>query len=209
MVICITSSSGGILLGSWKMRLIRARTVIWAAGVRASPLGAALARTAGATLDRAGRVVVEPDLSLARHPEIFVIGDTASAKRPDGSPVPGIAPAAKQAGWHVASVIKRRLAGDTAARPFVYKHDGDLATIGKRAAVFDNGRFTFTGWPAWWLWGVAHIFFLIGLRYRLAVALSWLWIYFTGQRSARLITQGADDEAMVAALQDRSDQRAA
>lgn len=182
-----------------------AKTIIWAAGVAASPA----AEWLGAPADRAGRVQVQPDLTAPGHPEIFVIGDTASAKRPDGSPVPGIAPAAKQAGWHVASVIKRRLAGDTAARPFVYKHDGDLATIGKRAAVFDNGRFTFTGWPAWWLWGVAHIFFLIGLRYRLAVALSWLWIYFTGQRSARLITQGVEDEAMVVAPRDRSGQRAA
>lgn len=127
---------------------------------------------------------------MAGHPDIFVIGDTAQVKRADGRPVPGIAPAAKQAGRHVAATLKARLAGNDAKRPFVYKHQGDLATIGKRAAVIDFGRISFTGWPAWWLWGIAHIFFLIGLRNRLAVAMNWLWIYATGQRSARLITQG-------------------
>jgi NADH dehydrogenase len=182
-----------------------AKTIIWAAGVAASPA----AEWLGVPADRAGRAQVEPDLTAPGSPEIFVIGDTASVKRPDGAPVPGIAPAAKQAGWHVAETIKRRLAGDATARPFVYKHDGDLATIGKRAAVFDNGRFTFTGWPAWWLWGIAHIFFLIGLRYRLAVALSWLWIYFTGQRSARLITQGTEDDAKPAKSRKKPDHQAA
>jgi NADH dehydrogenase len=114
--------------------------------------------------------------------------------RPGGGFVPGIAPAAKQAGKHVAQTVRARLAGDMAARPFVYKHQGDLATIGKRAAVIDFGRFSVTGWPAWWLWGIVHIFFLIGLRNRLAVAISWLWIYVTGRRSARLITQGSANQ---------------
>lgn len=165
---------------------LAARTIIWAAGVAASPA----AQWLGVAADKAGRAIVEPDLTVPGHPEIFVIGDTAQMKRPDGGFVPGIAPAAKQAGKHVASLLKARLAGDNGQKPFVYKHAGDLATIGKRAAVIDFGHRSFTGWTAWWLWGIVHIFFLIGLRNRLAVALSWLWIYTTGQRSARLITQG-------------------
>lgn len=167
-----------------------AKTIIWAAGVAASPAAQWLSVPA----DRAGRVIVEPDLTVPGQPDIFVIGDTAQVARPGGGFVPGIAPAAKQAGKHVAQTVRGRLAGDMAARPFVYKHQGDLATIGKRAAVIDFGRFSVTGWPAWWLWGIVHIFFLIGLRNRLAVAISWLWIYVTGQRSARLITQGSANQ---------------
>jgi len=174
----------GVVFGGERLP---ARTILWAAGVAASPA----AQWLGAPADRAGRVIVEPDLTVAGHPDIFVIGDTAQVARPGGGFVPGIAPAAKQAGKHVAQTVRARLAGDTATRPFVYKHQGDLATIGKRAAVIDFGRFSVTGWPAWWLWGIVHIFFLIGLRNRLAVAMSWLWIYVTGQRSARLITQGS------------------
>ncbi|CDX14268.1 FAD-dependent pyridine nucleotide-disulfide oxidoreductase [Mesorhizobium sp. ORS 3324] len=167
-----------------------ARTILWAAGVAASPAAEWLAVPA----DRAGRVLVEPDLTVPGNPDIFVIGDTAHLLRPDGKPVPGVAPAAKQAGRHVAATIKARLAGDKTPRPFRYRHDGDLATIGKRAAAIDFGWIKLTGWPAWWLWGIAHIYFLIDFRNRLAVSLSWLWIYFTGQRSARLITQGDDDK---------------
>ena len=163
-----------------------AKTIIWAAGVAASPA----AEWLGASADRAGRVMVEPDLTVAGHPEIFVIGDTAHVTTPEGKPVPGVAPAAKQQGWHIAATIKARLKGDQSARPFKYKDDGSLATIGKRAAVIDFGWIKLTGRMAWWLWGLAHIYFLIGLRNRLSVALSWLWIYTTGQRSARLITQG-------------------
>lgn len=176
----------GVVFGGERLA---ARTIIWAAGVAASPAAEWLETAA----DRAGRVIVEPDLTVPGQPDIFVIGDTAYASRDDGRPVPGIAPAAKQEGSHVAGTIRRRLAGETARRPFHYRHDGDLATIGKRAAVIDFGRFSLTGWIAWWVWGIAHIYFLIGLRNRVAVSLSWLWIYFTGQRSARLITQG--DEA--------------
>ncbi|GLS41648.1 NADH dehydrogenase [Mesorhizobium tianshanense] len=168
-----------------------ARTILWAAGVAASPA----AEWLGAAADRAGRVLVEPDLTVPGSPEIFVIGDAAHALRPDGRMVPGVAPAAKQQGWHVAATIKARLVGDATPRPFRYKHDGDLATIGKRAAAIDFGWIKLTGWPAWWLWGLAHIYFLIGFRNRLAVSLSWLWIYVTGQRSARLITQGDDDKS--------------
>jgi len=167
-----------------------ARTIIWAAGVAASPA----AEWLGTSADRAGRVLVEPDLTVPGSPDIFVIGDTAHVLRPDGKPVPGVAPSAKQEGRHVAETIKARLAGDTATRPFQYRHAGDLATIGKRAAAIDFGWIKLTGWLAWWLWGIAHIYFLIDFRNRLAVSLSWLWIYFTGQRSARLITQGDDDK---------------
>ncbi len=163
-----------------------ARTVLWAAGVAASPA----AQWLGAEADRAGRVVVEPDLSAPGRPDIFVIGDTATVTQQGGKPVPGVAPAAKQQGRHVAKIVRARLAGDHSAKPFAYRPDGDLATIGKRAAVVDFGWITLRGWAGWWLWGIAHIYYLIGLRYRLAVALSWLWIYATGQRSARLITQG-------------------
>lgn len=172
----------GVVIGE---ETLRAATVIWAAGVRASPAGAWLA----APMDRAGRVEVEPDLSVPGHPEIFVIGDTASVKDQDGKPVPGIAPAAKQQGRHVAATIKRRLAGDKALRPFAYSHAGSLATVGKRVAIIDFGRVKLKGWLAWWLWGLAHIYFLIGVRNRLSVALSWLWIHARDQRSARLITQ--------------------
>ncbi|RVD55326.1 NAD(P)/FAD-dependent oxidoreductase [Mesorhizobium sp. M2D.F.Ca.ET.185.01.1.1] len=175
----------GVVFGG---KHLPARTIIWAAGVAASPA----AEWLGASADRAGRVLVEADLTVPGNPDIFVIGDTALVLRPDGKPVPGVAPSAKQEGKHVAATIKARLAGDTASRPFQYRHAGDLATIGKRAAAIDFGWIKLTGWLAWWLWGIAHIYFLIDFRNRLAVSLSWLWIYLTGQRSARLITQGDD-----------------
>lgn len=168
-----------------------AGAIIWAAGVAASPA----AEWLGVPADRVGRLIVEPDLTVPGHPDIFAIGDTAHVEWQEGRLVPGIAPAAKQQGRHVAATIRARLAGNDAPRPFRYKHDGDLATIGKRAAVIDFGWIKLTGWIAWWIWGIAHIYFLIGLRNRLAVSLSWLWIYFSGQRSARLITQGDEDEA--------------
>ncbi|TPL66161.1 NAD(P)/FAD-dependent oxidoreductase [Mesorhizobium sp. B2-3-15] len=177
----------GVVFGD---TILPARTILWAAGVAASPAAEWLEVKA----DRAGRVLVEPDLSVPGSPEIFVIGDAAHVLRPDGRPVPGVAPSAKQEGRHVAATVKARLAGDTSPRPFHYKHAGDLATIGKRAAAIDFGWIKLTGWLAWWLWGIAHIYFLIGFRNRLAVSLSWLWIYVTGQRSARLITQGDDDK---------------
>ncbi len=162
------------------------KTVIWAAGAAAPPA----AKWLGAEADRSGRVKVEPDLSVPGHPEIFVVGDTASIARPDGRPVPGVAPAAKQAGAHAARAVLRREAGDTSQQPFVYRHDGDLATIGKQAAVIDFGWLTLKGWIAWWVWGIAHIYFLVDVKNRIFVAMSWLWIYLTGQRSARLIAHG-------------------
>ncbi|HTD75828.1 MAG TPA: NAD(P)/FAD-dependent oxidoreductase [Steroidobacteraceae bacterium] len=175
-------NSNGIRMGE---ETVAAEVILWAAGVRASPAAAWL----GAPADNAGRVRVEPDLTAPGHPEIFVIGDTATVNVWNGKPAPGIAPAAKQQGIHVARTIKRRLAGDSQPRPFRYRHAGDLATIGKRSAVIDFGWCKLKGWIAWWVWGLAHIYFLIGLRNRLAVALSWLWIYLTGNRSACLITQ--------------------
>ncbi len=173
--------AGGIVKGGERLE---AATVIWAAGVEASPAAAWL----GAEADRAGRLKVLPDLSVPGHPEIFAVGDTISIEGPDGKPVPGIAPAAKQEGRHVAKAIRARLAGGTPA-PFRYHHDGSLATIGKRRAVIDFGRIKLSGVLAWWIWGIVHVFFLIGVRYRLAVALSWLWIYLRNQRGSRLITQ--------------------
>jgi NADH dehydrogenase len=177
---------------------IEAGTVLWAAGVQASPAASWL----GAPADKVGRIKVEADLTVPGHNEIFAIGDTATITMPNGKPVPGIADAAKQGGRHAANVIKARLAGDTSPKPFHYHHAGDLATIGKRAAVIDFGWVKLTGWIAWWAWGIAHIYFLIGVRNRVFVALSWLWHYLTGFGTARLITQG-DAEAEAARLTQR------
>lgn len=173
----------GVELGD---EFLPARTILWAAGVAASPAADWL----NAPADRAGRVLVEDDLTVPGHPHIFVIGDTAHVAAADGKLVPGVAPAAKQEGRYVAAVIKARLSDAALPPPFHYKNAGNLATIGKRAAIVDFGWIKLKGRFAWWMWGIAHIFFLIGLRNRLAVALSWLWIYISGQRSARLITQG-------------------
>ena len=164
---------------------IDAEVILWAAGVRASPAAAWLKAAA----DSAGRVRVDADLTVPGHPAVFAIGDTATVNVWNGKPAPGIAPAAKQQGVHVARAIKQRLKGDSQVRPFRYRHAGDLATIGRRSAVIDFGWCKLKGWVAWWAWGLVHIYFLIGLRNRLAVALSWLWIYLTGSRSACLITQ--------------------
>ena len=162
------------------------KTIIWAAGVRASPA----AEWLGAPADHAGRLQVLPDLTVPGHPDIFAVGDTVTINGPDGKPVPGIAPAAKQQGRYVADAIKARLSG-SALSPFHYQHAGSLAQIGKRKAVIDFGRIKLRGTLAWWIWGIAHIYFLIGLRNRLSVAISWLWIHARDQRAARLITQGS------------------
>jgi NADH dehydrogenase len=175
-------NSRGVTIGE---QIVEADVILWAAGVRASPAAAWL----GAPSDSAGRVKAEADLTVPGHPEIFVIGDTVTANVWNGKPAPGIAPAAKQQGAHVARIIEQRLTGDSKTRPFRYRHAGDLATIGKRSAVIDFGWIKLKGWVAWWVWGLAHIYFLIGLRNRFSVALSWLWIYLTGNRSACLITQ--------------------
>jgi NADH:ubiquinone reductase (H+-translocating) len=176
-------NADGVVYGG---RQLDAKTIIWAAGVRASRA----AEWLGAPADRAGRLQVAPDLTVPGHPEIFAIGDTVTISAWNGQPVPGIAPAAKQEGRYVAETIKARLAGRTTP-PFRYSHSGSLAQIGKRLAVIDFGRIKLRGSLAWWIWGVAHIYFLIGLRHRLSVALSWLWVYARDQRAARLITQGS------------------
>ncbi|CDP50081.1 NAD(P)/FAD-dependent oxidoreductase [Paradevosia shaoguanensis] len=172
----------GVVYGGQRLA---ARTVIWAAGVQASPA----AKWLDVEADRAGRVKVQADLTVPGYPEIFVVGDTALALRPDGRPVPGVGDAAKQGGKHAAATIKARLAG-TKPPTFAYKHAGDLATIGKRAAVIDFGWLKLKGFPAWWVWGVAHIYFLIGVKNRLFVSITWLLQLLSGRRSARLITQG-------------------
>lgn len=183
----------GVVYGG---RSLEGKTIIWAAGVQASPA----AKWCSAPADRAGRLVVLPDLTIPGYPNVFAIGDTVTIPGPDGKPVPGIAPAAKQQGRYVAKSIKARLRGDAAVPPFRYHHDGSLAQIGKRRAVIDFGWIKLRGSLAWWIWGIAHIYFLIGVRNRLSVALSWLWIYARNQRSARLITQGQNDKN--AGLQD-------
>ena len=164
----------GVSLGAER---IAARTVIWAAGVASSPLGASL----GVPLDRAGRVKVEPDLSVAGHPEIYVAGDLAAVEG-----VPGIAPAAKQMGKHVALNIKRSIQKKSTV-PFRYRDYGQLATIGRNAAVVVIGKLKLSGFPAWLVWLVAHIYFLINFRNRLMVMIDWGWAYVTYQRYARII----------------------
>ncbi|MBS0589201.1 MAG: NAD(P)/FAD-dependent oxidoreductase [Proteobacteria bacterium] len=174
---------------------VPARTVIWAAGVAASTL----ARSLDVELDRAGRVRVLPDLSVPGHPEIFVAGDLATVVQ-DGKPVPGVAPAAKQMGKHVARAIRDRLAGRTPP-PFRYRDDGNLATIGRMAAVVDVYGLKLSGVLAWWFWLAAHVFFLIGFRNRLVVLLNWAVAYWSYQRAARIIighpqlgASGGEDE---------------
>jgi NADH:ubiquinone reductase (H+-translocating) len=164
-------------------RRIDAATVIWAAGVVASPA----ANWIDAEHDRAGRIEVNPDLSVPGRPDIFAVGDTASVIARDGRPVPGIAPAAKQMGSYVAKVIAARVEGTKPPGPFVYHHAGDLATIGRKSAVVQLGIFQFKGFLGWLFWSVVHIYFLIGIRNRFVVALNWLWSYLTFQRGARLI----------------------
>ncbi|WP_457585713.1 NAD(P)/FAD-dependent oxidoreductase [Ensifer canadensis] len=172
----------GVTIGE---TFVASRTLVWAAGVQASPA----ARWLGIAEDRAGRAIVDADLRAPGHDDIFVIGDTASVTYDGGKPVPGIAPAAKQQGAYVAKVIRARLTGSKQPGDFRYRHQGSLATIGRRAAIIDFGRFKMKGALAWWIWGIAHIYFLIGTRSRFAVAWSWFWTYLSGQHSARLITQ--------------------
>ena len=164
---------------------IDAGTVIWAAGVTASPA----ARWLSAEADRAGRVKVNPDLSVPGHPDIFVIGDTAAVTGQAGQPVPAIAPAAKQMGHYVGKLIAARITGRAAPGPFSYMHLGELATIGRRAAVVKLGRLQLKGFVGWMFWAAVHIYFLIGVRNRFIVAFNWLWTYLTFQRGARLITE--------------------
>ena len=166
---------------------IPTRTVLWAAGVQASPLGRILAHKTGAALDRAGRVIVEPDLSLPGHPEIFVIGDLAHFSHQTGEPLPGIAQPAMQEGRYVAKVIARRLRGGNVG-PFRYFDLGNMATIGRAAAVADLHWIRFSGLPAWLVWLFIHLMYIVEFENRLLVFLQWAWNYYTFNRSARLIT---------------------
>ena len=168
----------GVQLGEER---IAARTVLWAAGVAASPL----ARDLGVPLDRAGRVPVQPDLSVPGHPDVFVAGDLAAVQC-DGKPVPGVAPAAKQMGRYLGQSIRLRLRGGTPP-PFRYRDFGNLATIGRMAAVVDVHGLRLSGLLAWWFWLAAHVFFLIGFRNRLVVLIDWAQAYWSYQRSARII----------------------
>ena len=162
---------------------VEAATVIWAAGVVASPA----AKWLDAPRDGAGRIKVNPDLSVPGHQEIFAVGDTALVVQQNSKPVPGIAAAAKQMGHYVGGVIAARIRGRSAPGAFVYRHLGDLATIGRKSAVVKLGIFQLTGFLGWLFWSGVHIYFLIGLRNRFVVALNWLWSYLTFQRGARLI----------------------
>jgi NADH dehydrogenase len=167
---------------------IAARTVVWAAGVQGSPLGAALARAIGAELDRQGRVLVGPDLSIPGHPEIFVLGDLAHARQPAGRPLPGVAPVAMQQGAYTARLIARRLRGQ-ATPPFRYRDRGSMAVIGRSAAVAQIGRLRLHSFPAWLVWLLVHLIYLVEFENRLLVLMQWGWIYVTKNRSARLITE--------------------
>jgi len=177
----------GVKLGD---RHIAARTVVWAAGVSASPVGAML----GAPTDRAGRVQVEPDLSLPGHPNVFIVGDLAAIAQPNGKPVPGVAPAAKQMGNHAARSVRARLDSQSSPLPFRYRDDGSLATIGRMAGVAQFGRIKISGILAWWIWLVAHVYFLIGFRNRLVVLMDWAMAYWTYERAARIVV-GQDQPA--------------
>ena len=174
---------GGVVAGGERLA---AATVLWAAGVEASPL----ARSLGAPLDRAGRVRVNPDLTVPGHPDVFVAGDLVSLDQ-DGRPIPGVAPAAIQEGRHAAGNVLRALRGEPLL-PFRYRDKGLLATIGRGAAVAAIGRARISGLPAWLAWLFVHIYFLIGFRNRLAVLMQWAWSYLTFERGARLITETAE-----------------
>lgn len=173
------SADGVRLGGQW----LGARTVLWAAGVAASPL----AKTLGAPLDRAGRVLVTPQLSIPGADNVFVIGDLAALKQ-DGALIPGVAPAAVQEANYAARAIRAKVSGKALRKPFVYRDKGALATIGRAAAVADLGRVRLSGFGAWFVWWAVHIFFLIGFRSRVLVMFGWIWSYITFQRGARLIT---------------------
>jgi NADH dehydrogenase len=177
--------------GVWAGEIrIACGTVLWAAGVAPSPLG----RSLGVPLDRAGRVVVEPDLTVPGHPEVFVVGDLAACKDAKGEPLPGLAPVAIQQGVHTARNVVRGLRREP-LRPFRYHDRGTMATIGRAAAVVNLRRFRFWGYPAWVMWCFIHILWLIGFRNRFLVMVEWAWAYVRFERSARLITGATDTRA--------------
>ena len=182
--------TGGVIVNSGgQEHRIAARTVLWAAGVRASRLGKVLAERAGAPLDRAGRVVVEPDLSLPGHPEIHVIGDLANFSHQGGQPLPGLAPVAMAQGRYVARLIRRKLRGQP-LQPFHYLDKGNLATVGRNKAVAQFGRVHIAGFLAWFVWVFVHLMYLVEFENRLLVFVEWVYNYLTRNRGARLITGG-------------------
>jgi NADH dehydrogenase len=186
---------GGVVLRSGDaIEEVPARTVLWGAGVQGSPLGRLLSEASGAELDRAGRVVVQPDLSLPGRPEVFVIGDLANYSHQGDKPLPGVAQVAMQQGKYVADLIQRRLEGKT-PRPFRYRDRGNMATIGRASAVADLGWTSFSGYPAWLAWLFIHILYLIEFENRMLVLFQWAWNYMTRNRSARLIT-GTEEKRM-------------
>ena len=183
--------AGGVTVeAAGRTEHIATRTVLWAAGVRASSLGRKLAERAGAPLDRAGRVLVQPDLSVPGHPEIHVIGDLASITQ-DGKVLPGVAPVAMLQGRYVADLLVRKLRGQ-AMRPFRYFDKGSLATIGRNRAVAQFGRLHVSGFPAWFLWVFVHLMYLVEFENRLLVFVEWVYNYITRNRGARLITNNQD-----------------
>ncbi len=193
----VTECDGlGVVLGDSRLE---SRTVVWAAGVRASPAGKWL----GAETDRAGRVVVNSDLSVPGFPNVFVIGDTASVADENGNPLPGVAAVAKQQGQYVAKLLQLRERG-VSSPPFRYRDYGSMATIGRSRAVAEIWGLRLTGLIAWVLWSVAHVYFLIGFRNRLVVALSWAWSYLTFERGTRLITgaEGATEPPAPSKMRD-------
>jgi NADH dehydrogenase len=179
--------AGVTILVDGATQRIPAHTVLWAAGVAPSPLGAILCRRIGAAADRAGRVIVEPDLSVPGHPEILVIGDMASFTHQGGKPLPGVAPVAMQQGCYVARLIGKRLSGEP-VEPFHYWNKGNLATIGRRSAVADFGAVRFSGLLAWLAWLFVHLMYLVGFENRVLVLIKWMYNYITRNRGARLIT---------------------
>ena len=185
------SEEGVVISTQGETEKIAARTVLWAAGVKATELGEVLSRRTGSKTDPLGRLIVEPDLTLAGHPEIFVLGDLASHSHQTGKPLPGVAPVARQAGQYVARAVEMRRRGE-APPPFRYSDRGSLATIGRAAAVAEIGKLRFSGYLAWLLWLFVHLFFLIGFENRVLVFLQWAWSYFTWNRRARLITGKKD-----------------
>jgi len=178
--------AAGVDIGGMR---IPAATVVWAAGVVASPAG----RWLGSETDNAGRLKVEQDLSVPGHSDVYAIGDTAASNAWEGNPVPGLAPAAKQGGVYVARVLRARAEGNKPPAPFVYHHLGSLATIGRKAAVADFGRLRISGAVAWWIWGLIHVYFLAGLRNRVSVMFNWMWAYLTFSSTARIITDTEDN----------------
>jgi NADH:ubiquinone reductase (H+-translocating) len=166
---------------------IPTRTILWAAGVLASPLGKLLAQDNGVAIDRAGRVIVEPDMTVPGHPDIFVIGDLSNFSHQTGKPLPGVAQPAIQQGKYVAKVIRARLHGESIG-PFHYFDKGNLAVIGRAKAIADLNWIALSGLPAWLIWGFIHLLYIVEFQNRLLIALQWAWLYITWGRSARLIT---------------------